>query len=122
PVYGLQQPNDISELEGLPNTIESIAEIYVNEIVTSNPEGPYALSGHCIGGIIAFEMAKQLEAMNKKVSMLAMLDTVVSEKHKVEPGTFKNLYHLPYIAKKTVSNILTKVKFEVFLLTKYPKQ
>ncbi|HAL82003.1 MAG TPA: hypothetical protein DCO83_07035 [Mucilaginibacter sp.] len=38
-----------------------------------NPDGPYALSGYSFGGIIAFEMARQLEALGKEVKMLATI-------------------------------------------------
>ena len=33
-----------------------------------------------MGGVIAFEMAKQMEAMGRKVQLLAMFDAFVPEK------------------------------------------
>ena len=39
-----------------------------------NPNGPYAIAGHSAGGIVAFEMAKQLTRLNKKVNYLAVFD------------------------------------------------
>jgi aspartate racemase len=39
------------------------------------PEGPYFLGGHCLGGLIAFEMAQQLHAEGQKVALLALIDS-----------------------------------------------
>jgi len=76
PIYGVQAlglQSDITPLE----TIEEMAAYYISEILQQNPDGPYALAGYSFGGLIAFEMAQQLRAMGKEVSMLGMLDTVV---------------------------------------------
>ena len=76
PVYGIQAlglQNDIDPLE----SIEEMAAYYISEILEQNPEGPYALAGYSFGGLIVFEMAQQLRAMGKEVSMLGMLDTVI---------------------------------------------
>ncbi len=76
PVYGIQAlglQNDMDPLE----TIEEMAAFYISEILAQNPDGPYALVGYSFGGLVVFEMAQQLRAMGKEVSMLGMLDTVV---------------------------------------------
>ena len=39
------------------------------------PCGPYLLSGHCYGGIVAFEMACQLPELGDTVDLLALFDT-----------------------------------------------
>ena len=74
PIYGLQAKglNGIDEPLG---KIEDIAAHYIASIMAQNPDGPYALAGYSFGGIIAFEMARQLEALGKEVKMLAMFDT-----------------------------------------------
>jgi len=74
PVYGLQAKGLNGIDEPLDN-IEAIAAHYIQSILEQNPSGPYALAGYSFGGIIAFEMARQLEAMGKEVKMLAMFDT-----------------------------------------------
>ena len=38
-------------------------------------EGPYFLGGHCFGGVVAFEIAQQLQAAGQKVGLLALCDT-----------------------------------------------
>jgi amino acid adenylation domain-containing protein len=74
PVYGLQAKG-INGIDEPLSSIEEIAEHYIASIMEQNPTGPYALAGYSFGGIIAFEMARQLEALGKEVKMLAMFDT-----------------------------------------------
>ena len=38
-------------------------------------QGPYAIGGLCLGGILAYEIASQLRAAGREVSLLALLDT-----------------------------------------------
>ncbi len=76
PVYGLQSRglNGVTEPH---DSIDQMAADYISEIVASNPNGPYALGGFSYGGIVAFEMARQLIAQGKKVTILAQFDTYV---------------------------------------------
>ena len=39
------------------------------------PEGPYCLVGFSLGGIVAFEMARQLEAAGQPIGLLALIDS-----------------------------------------------
>jgi thioesterase domain-containing protein len=54
-----------------------MATDYIKEIQTLQPQGPYFLVGECIGGVVAYEAARQLEAMGQKVAVLALMDTKV---------------------------------------------
>ena len=74
PVYGLQAKG-LNGIDEPLNSIKDIAAHYISAIQEQNPDGPYALAGYSFGGIIAFEMAKQLEEQGKEVKMLAMFDT-----------------------------------------------
>lgn len=118
PVYALQAPVDAKNLNEFPDTIETIAAAYVQEVIRSNPQGPYALSGHCIGGFIALEMAKQLQASGRKVHMLAVFDTIIGVREPTTPASLKNLYRIPVYINRFVSRIMLKLDFEVFLLKK----
>jgi amino acid adenylation domain-containing protein len=122
PVYGLQQPTDSNDLKDIPNTTEGIAEMYVNAILKQNPNGPYALSGHCFGGKIAIEMAKQLKAIGKKVSLVALFDVYTQDVDDIVVAKINNYYNIGVIIRKGFSKILLKAKFETFLLLKHPKQ
>jgi amino acid adenylation domain-containing protein len=88
PVFGLQAKG----LDGVEDPLESIQEIashYINAILQQNPTGPYALAGYSFGGIIAFEMAKQFEAMGKEVKILAMFDTYAYRSPHYDPPLIK---------------------------------
>jgi len=74
PVYGLQARGLNGTDEPYTN-MQEIASYYVNEILFHNPNGPYMLAGYSFGGIVAFEICKQIKALGKEVKMLAMFDT-----------------------------------------------
>ncbi|MES2332684.1 MAG: non-ribosomal peptide synthetase [Bacteroidota bacterium] len=76
PVFGLQ-PRGLNGIDDPDESMEEIAANYVAGILKHNPEGPYFLAGYSFGGIVAFEMAKQLKAAGHEVKMLAMFDTSV---------------------------------------------
>lgn len=72
PFYGLQ-PKGLDGSQAPCTRIEEMASHYLKEIRTVQPEGPYFLGGHCIGGLIAFEIAQQLCAQGDRVALLALL-------------------------------------------------
>ena len=41
----------------------------------AQPKGPYILGGHCVYGVLAFELAKQLQRMGEKVRLVALFDS-----------------------------------------------
>ncbi|HEY8782705.1 MAG TPA: amino acid adenylation domain-containing protein [Mucilaginibacter sp.] len=122
PVYVLQQFADNYDTDDFPDTIEGVASRYIDEILLHNPAGPYALSGHCLGGNIALEMARQLEAMGKKVSMLAMFDVSAEEQKEVTHPSITNFYNIPAFTKKALNVILETMQFQLFLISGHPKQ
>lgn len=75
PFFGLQAPVLDGEQRTLPR-IEELAERYLREIRRTQSVGPYHLGGFCVGGLIAYEMARLLEAEGQSVALLALLDTV----------------------------------------------
>jgi thioesterase domain-containing protein len=74
PFYGLQYPEDSSE-QPYPTRIEDLAARFVPEIRALQHEGPYRLGGHSFGGVVAFELARQLTALGQDVSLLVLFDT-----------------------------------------------
>jgi amino acid adenylation domain-containing protein len=65
----------------VPPTIEAMAEDYVQAILAIDPNGPYALGGFCIGGIVAFEVARQLERRGKTVAHVTLIEAQRSRHH-----------------------------------------
>ncbi|MBI1227883.1 MAG: amino acid adenylation domain-containing protein [Bacteroidetes bacterium] len=78
PIYALQAKGLNGDEEPL-DRIEDMAAHYISEIMRSNPTGPYCLAGYSLGGIIAWEMARQLKEMGKEVLMLSLFDAVAKD-------------------------------------------
>ena len=74
PFYGLQAAG--LEGECAPcDDLEHMAQRYVAEIRKVQTQGPYVMGGWSSGGMIAFEMARQLEASGQVVSRIMMFDS-----------------------------------------------
>jgi amino acid adenylation domain-containing protein len=73
PVYGITLPSgvvrDRSEIE-----IKTLASKYVKEIRTISPSGPYYISGHSFGTLIAFEIAAQIAQSGERIGLLALIE------------------------------------------------
>jgi len=101
PVYGLQAKG-LDGVEEPLGRIEDIAAHYISEITKQNPTGPYALAGYSFGGIIAFEMARQLEALGKEVKMLAMFDTYAYRSPYFDPPLIKTYKQMRFFKDKVL--------------------
>jgi thioesterase domain-containing protein len=74
PVYGLQ-PLGTDGPETPHDSIVAMATCYLREIRSRWPHGPYYLAGYSLGGAVAFEMARQIEAEREPVGALILLDS-----------------------------------------------
>lgn len=75
PVYALQDPG--LDGEATYKSVEELAALYVERILSVEKDGPYYLAGWSSGGVIAYEMACQLTASGRQVGVLALLDSQV---------------------------------------------
>jgi acyl-CoA synthetase (AMP-forming)/AMP-acid ligase II/thioesterase domain-containing protein len=71
PIYVLN-PHGLNG-ESIPKSVEEMAASYVQILRTVQPKGPYWLSGYCKGGVVAFEMARQLEQNGEAVASVLMI-------------------------------------------------
>jgi thioesterase domain-containing protein len=74
PLTALQLFDPSIARQSLPKALEDIAAEYVRLIHKFQATGPYKLIGWCVGGVLAFEVARQLVEAGHKVSLLAMID------------------------------------------------
>src|SRR5437660_3850901 len=74
PFYALD-PYPLDHLRVLPS-LEEMAAGHIRVIRSIQPEGPYLLGGFCNGGLIAYEMARQLDAVGQKVDLLVLIDSI----------------------------------------------
>ncbi|WP_178984938.1 thioesterase domain-containing protein [Winogradskyella helgolandensis] len=96
PVYALQAKGLKGDSKP-HDTVEDMAAYFITIIKTINKEGPYILSGFSFGGIIAFEMAKQLKAQGERVKMLLLFDSYV----------YPSYYYSDPLKKKVTSKLYT---------------
>jgi thioesterase domain-containing protein/acyl carrier protein len=68
------------------DSIECMAQEYVVALRTMQPKGPYQLGGWSAGGLIAFEMARQLTLQGQEVACLVLLDPspIKRKKHSLD--------------------------------------
>ncbi|MBC9909503.1 non-ribosomal peptide synthase/polyketide synthase [Chitinophaga varians] len=81
-LYGLQMMGIFDGEKPLDN-VPAIATQNIAWMKSVQPEGPYRLIGHSLGGQVAYEMTRQLEQLGDKVEALFILDTHVAPKRSV---------------------------------------
>jgi thioesterase domain-containing protein/acyl carrier protein len=78
PIYAFQAQGIDGSLPFL-ESIEEMAELYVNHAMNVDPDGPYRLLGYSGGGIIAIEMAQAFERRGRRVELILMLDSLTPD-------------------------------------------
>ncbi len=73
PIYGLQ-PRGIDGKQRPIERIEDMASYFIQSIQTIQPQGPYFIAGYSFGGIVAFDIARQLTEQGEKVAFLGLVD------------------------------------------------
>ncbi|MFL5625145.1 MAG: thioesterase domain-containing protein, partial [Ktedonobacteraceae bacterium] len=62
------------EQQEIPPTLEAMATAHLEALRAIQPEGPYLLAGFCNGGLLAYEIARQLHAEGQKVDLLFLIN------------------------------------------------
>lgn len=73
PFYALRAPR-LENYEKRYQNVETLAATYIDAMEAVHPQGPYTLAGFCFGGIIAYEVARQLEARGQRPPLLLLID------------------------------------------------
>ena len=66
-----------------PPALQAIAAAHIDAMRGVQPQGPYRLGGFCNGGLLAYEMARQLEADGQQVEFLGLIDPSPPVQHSV---------------------------------------
>ena len=77
PVYALQARGIYDDLPPF-ESLEALATATIYEMKTIQPHGPYTIGGWSFGGMVAFEIARQLSQQGDEVRHLAVMDTYPS--------------------------------------------
>ncbi len=112
PVYAFN-PDYINNTDANTYSFEDIARIYVEDVIKISKDGPLVLCGWSLGGVIAFEMAKQLIEHNKYNVKLVLLDTEEIE-HNI------NNYHVTNKVLRSILYLILSVDMAVFFFLDNP--
>jgi amino acid adenylation domain-containing protein len=77
PFFGIQAKG-LDGAEPCLERVEDMAEVYLQDLRSAHPAGPYYLGGYSFGGYVALEMARRLLDQGEEVRSLVLLDTYVA--------------------------------------------
>ncbi len=78
PVYALRYPEEAARDDGVASEMLAyLADRYVRQVRSVQPDGPYLLVGFCYGGQIVFEMAHRLREQGAAVGLVAIAELYV---------------------------------------------
>ena len=103
PIYGIQCHGYESGQTPHHDMVQMAAN-YIAEIRRLQPDGPYFLGGLSFGGLVAFEMAVQLERAGERVAFLLIGDTLFSQGPHIHPLN-KMLARIPVPPLRTLSAV-----------------
>jgi amino acid adenylation domain-containing protein len=77
PFYALQA-RGLEEDQMPHESIQEMAKEYIESLREIQPTGPYFIGGWSFGGLVAVEMANQLQQLGEKISLLVLIDTTAN--------------------------------------------
>jgi thioesterase domain-containing protein len=72
PVFGFKSRGLEGEYE--LESVEALAASYMSDLCAFRPHGPFRLGGYCFGGLVAYEMARQLTTQGEAVEFLGLMN------------------------------------------------
>ncbi len=76
PLYGISVHDPQAYIRTNPETlIQEKAAQYIKALRTIQPEGPYNIGGYCLGGMLAFEMGRQLTAKGEVLGSITAISS-----------------------------------------------
>ncbi|HRX43410.1 MAG TPA: AMP-binding protein, partial [Clostridia bacterium] len=116
PVIGIITGRNVN----LPEDFTELAARYAEEIMKLQPEGPYNLCGHCLGGVLAFAIAERIEKAGGKIGMLAMFDSVAhNHGNKTTTKNERYVRSLPMLMKRLLKIANEQLKGKRFRMVFY---
>jgi thioesterase domain-containing protein len=79
-IYGIQATKSVFH-SNLTDSIQLLAQHYVDVLRSFQPHGPLVLGGWSVGAAIALDMARQLQALGRHVPLLVILDGLLENVH-----------------------------------------
>lgn len=125
PLYGIYFSYDPQFR--MPDTVEALASLYVDELRRVQPQGPYHIVGYCLGGLAAFEMARQLQAFGETVRYLALIDPTNPELTFTRREWLVRSFSIPgqrlnalrFFAGRAVSSLVSRTQYVARIVATY---
>ena len=91
-------------------SMDEMVSSYAAAVKRTQPHGPYAIAGYSYGGVVAFEVAKRLEAMGDEVKFTGLINIpphIADRMHEIDwTGGMLNLsYFLGLVSKQDASDL-----------------
>jgi amino acid adenylation domain-containing protein len=116
PLYGLNIFGLTQELIDRVDTlsIPVLAEIFIRDLRSHQPQGPYFLTGYCDDAKLALEMAHQLNQQGETIALLGLIDPIW-EKSQIPQLNWTSLrqFGLGYLVEK----VRNRLRFTSYTLT-----
>ena len=80
--YGVFAPFELAALDSIvpdERSVEELASDYLKIIRRQQPSGPYCILGYSFSGLVAYELAHQIQSSGEQVGYLALVDAVLPE-------------------------------------------
>ena len=122
PFYGLQTVGLSGESQPF-KTVEETAKANIVALKSILSEGPYRLIGHSYGGVVAYEMANQLQQCGEQVSSLIMLDSLapprLTQQKTIDPVNYvydlceslAHVHDIPLTIEKTILKEIPEMQY-----------
>jgi aspartate racemase len=102
PVFAFHLIGSLNECEPV-RQVERLAQLYAAEIRSAQPRGPYLLFGYSFGGVLAFEVARELLSHSERVGLVAMADCPAPGYPKLENPLVRAKTHLRNLLQLSMS-------------------
>ena len=107
PFFGLEHKG-LHDGEVPPDRVESVAAGFLEDMRRQDPNRPCVLIGACSGAVVAFELARLLEADGRRVDRVIMLDPTRVGEHRSQRRTsvlWRRLVVPRFVAERLVSYV-----------------
>lgn len=79
PIYGIRAKGLEVDEVSRKQSVEDLSAEYCRHVRSVQPQGPYTLCGWSFGGVIAYEMARQLIVAGQEIAFVGVLDSYTPE-------------------------------------------
>ncbi|KAG9312397.1 atromentin synthetase [Chiua virens] len=96
-------------------SMDEMVSSYAAAVKRTQPHGPYAIAGYSYGGVVAFEVAKRLEAMGDEVKFTGLINIpphIADRMHEIDwtSGMLNLSYFLGLVTKQDAYDLIPSLR------------